>query len=60
MYFFFFITVELQEPYLITKLDSAEKTWKELSVCMTDTTRYYASIFCDGLDGIDEIAGQAC
>ena len=24
--------VALQEPYLITKLESAEKTWKELSV----------------------------
>jgi hypothetical protein len=24
---------EMQEPYLITKLESAEKTWKDLSVC---------------------------
>nr|ADV56693.1 peptide chain release factor [Phaseolus vulgaris] len=24
----------MAEPYLITKLESAEKTWKELSVCM--------------------------
>lgn len=24
---------DMQEPYLITKLESAEKTWKELSVC---------------------------
>lgn len=28
-----FENVELQEPYIITKLESAEKTWKELSVC---------------------------
>lgn len=34
-YAFFLNSVELQEPYLITKLESAEKTWKELSVCMT-------------------------
>jgi hypothetical protein len=27
---------EMQEPYLITKLESAEKTWKELSVCFDE------------------------
>lgn len=31
---FFLIGVEFQEPYLITKLESAEKTWQELSVCL--------------------------
>lgn len=30
---------ELQEPYLITKLESAEKTWKELSVRLMDSWR---------------------
>ncbi|GER24757.1 peptide chain release factor 1 [Striga asiatica] len=29
-------SVEKQEPYLITKLESAEKTWKELSVKLAD------------------------
>lgn len=24
--------MDLQEPYLVTKLESAERTWKELSV----------------------------
>lgn len=28
---------EMQEPYLITKLESAEKTWKELSVCFMNS-----------------------
>lgn len=31
---FFLIRAEFQEPYLITKLESAEKTWQELSVCL--------------------------
>ncbi|URD83273.1 PCRF [Musa troglodytarum] len=30
------INVLLQEPYLISKLDSAERTWKELSVKLAD------------------------
>ena len=33
-YFYLFFVVEMQEPYLITKLESAEKTWKDLSVCL--------------------------
>ncbi|KAG4913672.1 hypothetical protein JHK82_054258 [Glycine max] len=33
---FFLIRAEFQEPYLITKLESAEKTWQELSVKLAD------------------------
>lgn len=42
-----FSRVQSQEPYLITKLDSAEKTWKELSVwaSMTLTLHTLLTIF---------------
>lgn len=42
---FFLIGVEFQEPYLITKLESAEKTWKELSVFIP-LRATMLSIFC--------------
>lgn len=42
---FFLIRAEFQEPYLITKLESAEKTWKELSVFIP-LRATMLSIFC--------------
>ena len=37
---------EIQEPYLITKLESAEKTWKDLSVCLKSFEWIVSLLMC--------------